>query len=109
MGSLEPTLREKLESGLAPLLRLELVNESPQHGLPASAEKHFRVVAVSTVFTGLPRLERHRKVHELLAVELRTQVHALSVQAFTPQEWEEKARVTFASPACLGGGKNQRK
>jgi stress-induced morphogen len=104
---IEAALREKLTAHLQPT-ELELVNESPMHGLKPEAEKHFRVVAVSEAFAGLSRIERHRLVHETVAVELQTHVHALSVQAYTPEEWAKKNGETFASPECLGGGKRER-
>ena len=100
----ETLLRDKLTVGLE-CEHLELVNESPNHGLPASAEKHFRVVAVSAKFTGASRIERHRLVHGLVAAELRDHVHALSVQAFTPEEWAKREGATHDSPECLHGGK----
>jgi BolA protein len=96
---------DKLIAEFKPL-HLELENESPKHGLPESAEKHFRVVLVSSAMEGLLRIDRHRRVNEVLAEELRDHVHALSLQAFTPEEWEKKGK-TFASPACLGGGKKE--
>jgi|SRR6185312_13625345 len=102
---IETALREKLA---ARFTVLELRNESPGHGLPAEAEKHFRVVVSSPEFAGLSRVERHRLVHEVTAHELRTHVHALSVQAYTPEEWALKNGEAFASPACLGGGKPAR-
>src|SRR4051812_36885163 len=101
MGPFESTLHEKLIARLSPS-HLEIANESPQHGLPESAEKHFRVVAVSEAFSGLSRIDRHRLVQDTVAEELRTHIHALSVQAFTPDEWKGKS---FDSPECLGGGK----
>ena len=97
---------DKLVSEFSPQ-HLECVNESPQHGLSESAEKHFRVVMVSSKMSGVSRIDRHRLVNDLLATELREHIHALSVQAFTPEEWEKKQGVTFASPACLGGGKKE--
>lgn len=103
---IESSLRAKLELGLKPT-HLELLNESPHHGLKAEAEKHFRVVAVSEIFAGASRLDRHRMVHDLVAEELRTHVHALSVQAYTPEEWARKNGETFQSPECLGGGKRE--
>ena len=106
MRPLELVIREKLSSALAPS-HLEIVNESPQHGLPAEAEKHFKVIAVSEAFAGGSRVERHRQVHTILAAELKSQIHALSVQAFTPQEWREKNGQTLDSPECLGGGKRE--
>lgn len=107
MGPFERVIREKLSSLLSPSY-LEIVNESPQHGLPAEAEKHFRVVAVSEFFEGQGRVDRHRQVNQILAEELKTQIHALSIQAFTPKEWREKNGTTFQSPECLGGGKRER-
>jgi BolA protein len=97
---------DKLMLEFSPL-HVECVNESPQHGLPESAEKHFRVVLVSSKMEGVSRIDRHRLVNTLLAEELREQIHALSVQAFTPTEWEKKQGATFVSPACLGGGKKE--
>jgi BolA protein len=92
-------IREKLSSMLSPS-HMELVNESPAHGLPEEAEKHFRVVAVSEAFVDLSRVERHRQVHAILVDELRDHVHALSVQAFTPAEWRARGGDTHASPEC---------
>lgn len=97
---------DKLVEAFKPL-HLEVVNESPSHGLPESAEKHFRVVMVSSVMEGLSRIDRHRRVNDLLNSELRDHVHALTIQAFTPDEWDKKQGKTFASPACLGGGKKE--
>jgi len=101
---IEATLDKKLRERLNPQ-HLELVNESPQHGLPPEAEKHFRVVVVSDGFANQMRIERHRLVHEAVAEELKSHVHALSVQAFTPEEWEKRQGSTFSSPQCLGGSK----
>jgi BolA family transcriptional regulator, general stress-responsive regulator len=101
---MEEILRAKLVAGLSPVF-LELTNESPMHGLPLSAEKHFRVVAVSAKFAGLSRVDRHRLVNELVADELKTHVHAFSIQGYTPEEWAARGGETFESPECLGGGK----
>ena len=105
-GPIRSSLFKKLEDALKPL-HLELNNESPMHGLPESAEKHFRLVLVSSQFAALTRVERHRKIKEIVAEELSRHVHALSIQAFTPEEWEKRQRETFASPACLGGSKRE--
>lgn len=96
---------DKLVTQFKPL-HLEVTNESPKHGLSESAEKHFRVVMVSSAMDGLSRIDRHRAVNDTLALELREHVHALSIQAYTPEEWEKKGGQTFASPPCLGGSKH---
>ncbi len=98
---------DKLVQAFTPL-HLELVNESFMHGLPENAEKHFRLVLVSSKMDGLSRIDRHRVINDVLAQELSSHVHALSIQAYTPDEWDKKQGNTFASPACLGGGKFER-
>lgn len=107
MGPIEKIMREKLSSILAPSV-LELESESQMHGLPKEAEKHFRLVAVSEMFEGRSRIERQRMVNGVLAEEMASHVHALSMQLFTPTEWRAKKGATFQSPACLGGGKHER-
>ncbi len=107
MGPVEKIMREKLSSILMPSV-LELECESHRHGLPKEAEKHFRLVAVSEMFGGQSRLERQRLVNGVLADELASHVHALTMQLFTPAEWRERKGATFSSPPCLGGGKHER-
>lgn len=107
MGPVERVIREKLNSILSPSV-LDITNESPMHGLPKEAEKHFKIVAVSEAFRGQSRIERHRTVNLVLNEELAQQVHALSIQAFTPEEWRERDGKVHASPECLGGGKHER-
>jgi BolA protein len=104
----EQILRQKIMAKISPALHFEVINESPNHGLQPEAEKHFRVVLVSPIFEGVARLERHRLVQDAVQDELRTHVHALSVQAYTPAEWSKKGATAFASPDCLGGGKHER-
>lgn len=82
-------IRKKLSAALAPL-ELDVIDDSARHAGHAGArpegETHFRVRIVSRVFAGMNRVARQRRVHEILADELRTRVHALSIDAKTPEE-----------------------
>ena len=64
------TIRQTLEGALLPE-RLDIVDESDQHaghvGAHPAGETHFRVTIVADTFAGLSRIERHRKVNDLLA------------------------------------------
>ncbi len=84
---------------------LHVVDESHMHATGAGAESHFKVVVVSDTFTGQGLLARHRAVQDALAAELAAGLHALSIQAHTPQEWAARGHAIPASPPCLGGGK----
>lgn len=86
-------LIDKLRQALAPI-RLEVIDESSRHAGHAGArpegETHFRIEVVSGSFRGLNRVARQRKVYDLLAEELKTRVHALSLAALTPEEDAER-------------------
>lgn len=47
--------------------------------------------------------QRHRTVNAILKDELEGGVHALSIQAKTPTQWEKSAYAVAASPNCMGG------
>lgn len=47
---------------------------------------HFRIVIVSTRFSSRSRLQRHQMIYEALSEMLRTDIHALSIEAWAPGE-----------------------
>jgi BolA protein len=74
---------------------------------PKNSETHFKVVVVSSHFdTVKAPLQRHRLVNAALAQELEGPVHALSIVAKAPSQWEsmiQAGKSVPASPACKGG------
>eukprot|EP00602_Paraphysomonas_sp_CaronLab_P003526 CAMPEP_0185025604 /NCGR_PEP_ID=MMETSP1103-20130426/8501_1 /TAXON_ID=36769 /ORGANISM="Paraphysomonas bandaiensis, Strain Caron Lab Isolate" /LENGTH=111 /DNA_ID=CAMNT_0027558843 /DNA_START=46 /DNA_END=381 /DNA_ORIENTATION=- len=101
-GRVSISIRNKL-SALNPLF-LDVINESHKHNVPEGSESHFKVVIVSAAFEGQNHLARHRLVNGILQEELKNDIHALSILAKTPEQWEENSTVT-KSPPCLGGSK----
>ena len=89
MGRVADTIRTKLSQGLHPT-RLDIIDESHRHAGHAGArpegESHFQVAIVSSAFAGQSRVARQRLVYGLLAEELRTDIHALSLTTLTPEE-----------------------
>jgi BolA family transcriptional regulator, general stress-responsive regulator len=89
MGRVADAIRAKLTAGLAPA-RLDIVDESHRHaghaGARAEGESHFNVTIVAAAFAGQSRVARQRLVYGLLAEELRTDIHALSLTTLTPEE-----------------------
>jgi BolA protein len=89
-GPVAKRIREKLERALSPQ-SLDVIDESHLHaghaGSREGGESHFRVKMVSASFTGKRLLDRHRKVNEILADELKPDgVHALAIEAHAPDE-----------------------
>ncbi|XP_030015200.1 bolA-like protein 1 [Sphaeramia orbicularis] len=99
----EGAIRAKLTTSLNPH-HLEVHNESHMHAVPPGSESHFRVLVVSAHFQGLSLLQRHRLVNEALKEELSSCVHALAIQAKTPEQWDQNPTLA-KSPPCMGGSK----
>ena len=81
-------IRECLESDLDPVT-LEVIDESHLHiGHPGARDGrgHFRVRVVSPVFEGMPRLARHRRVYAAVGDLMITDIHALNIDAISPNE-----------------------
>lgn len=86
---MEKALREQLSP-----LDIALEDESARHaghaGANAGGESHYRLRIVASVFAGLARVARQRLVHDILAEEFKTGLHALSLDLKTPAEAGER-------------------
>ena len=85
-------IRENLTTALHPV-HLEIEDESHKHAGHAGARQgggHFRVSIVSDSFKGKGLVERHRMVYACLSEAMQHEIHALSIKAFTPQEFNSK-------------------
>lgn len=71
---------------------LEIIDESAKHARHAGrngisgGETHYRIAMVAASLAGQSRIERSRAVHDALAVEFKTGLHALSLTLRTPEE-----------------------
>lgn len=50
---------------------------------------HFEVIIISERFDGKNRIERHRMIFDAVGSLMETDIHALSIRAYTPSEREE--------------------
>ena len=101
-GPIYSTIETKLTEAFKPT-HLEIINESYMHNVPKGSETHFKVVVVSEKFNDMkPLIKRHRAINEILAEELKTGVHALSIVAKSPAQWNPDSTID-PSPNCRGG------
>lgn len=91
-------IEKSLTAALNPEL-IEVVNESHKHNVPKDAESHFKIIAVSEIFSNLNRIERNRMIFKILEKEFKS-MHALSLALFTPQEWQQKSNKNHITPPC---------
>ncbi len=51
---------------------------------------HFQALVVSQDFTGINQVKRHQMVYATLGDKVGREIHALSIQALTLEEWEQR-------------------
>ena len=47
--------------------------------------QHFQAVVVSPLFAGKTRVQQHQQVYQALGERMRSEIHALALQIFTPE------------------------
>lgn len=72
------------------------VKQLIQDGLPdaivevqSADNTHFAALVVASDFEGKRPLQRHQLVYRCLGTMMGNEIHALSIRAFTPGEWQQ--------------------
>lgn len=69
--------------------RIEVIDDSHLHAGHAGARSgggHYRLSIVSAAFDGKNTITRHRLIYDALCDMMRQDIHALAIQARTPEE-----------------------
>ena len=51
---------------------------------------HFDAVIVSQAFSGKSRVQQHQLVYQALGNRMQAEIHALSMQTYTPDDWARR-------------------
>jgi BolA protein len=81
-SNIEDKLRRELNAS-----EIEVIDESHLHAGHAGAREgggHFRVTIVSQEFAGMNRVQAQRLIYKVLANEMKSEIHALSIKASAP-------------------------
>lgn len=83
---------EAIEARLNSTLTLEsldIIDDSHKHAGHVGAKSgggHFDLTIVSEQFAGLNTVMRHRLIYDALGEMMQTEIHALSIKAYSPEE-----------------------
>lgn len=72
----------------------ELVHQYIADNLPCDHLKvegdgsHFEAIIVSSAFEGKNRIQRHQVVYGALGDRMKSEIHALSMRTYTPEEYK---------------------
>ncbi len=87
------TIKQLIERRLADAFApesLEVIDESERHrghgGWREGGETHFRVRIVAAALAGMSRVARHRAINDCLKPAFEGGVHALAIEARSPDE-----------------------
>ncbi len=84
----KPEISKRLKEAFKPET-LGVVDEGHLHEGHAGARDgrgHFRVLIISEVFEGKQMIERHRMIYRELDEMMKVDIHALAIDAWTPDE-----------------------
>jgi len=86
MQKIQKILREKFSAST-----VSVIDQSHLHAGHSEAKissgGHYSILVVAQVFKGKTTLERHRMIYQALLEELKTEIHALAIQAYTAEEY----------------------
>ncbi len=72
-------IKQTIEAGLA-----------CEHVEVAGDGQHFEAVVVSAAFRGRLKVQQHQLVYGALGERMREEIHALSMQTLTPEDWAQR-------------------
>ncbi len=77
-------------------MQIDEIKQLIETGLPGATVEvdgdgtHFSAIVVSEEFTGKNMVQQHQLVYKTLGEKMGNDIHALSIQTYTPEEWEQK-------------------
>lgn len=65
--------------------------ENAEVSVSSDDNTHFEAVVVAEEFAGKRALARHQLIYKALGTLVGREIHALSIRAYTPDEWRQQA------------------
>ncbi len=89
------SMQARIEAALSEVFdpqHLEVINESHLHAghqpsFNGEGETHFRIRIVSQKFENTKLLDRHRQINDVIKDEFEQGLHALAIEAKTPDQY----------------------
>ncbi len=81
-------IKQKLNESIQPEL-IEIVDDSAAHAGHAGARQgggHYNVTIVAKIFDGKSLIQRHQLIYQALSDLMKSEIHALGINALTPSE-----------------------
>ncbi|MFP8954975.1 BolA family protein [Natrialbaceae archaeon A-arb3/5] len=70
---------------------IEDADATVTHARDKHDDDHLAATVVSPAFEGLPLVQQHQQVYDALDDHMTTDIHALELSTYTPEEYEDAA------------------
>ena len=77
-------------SEIEALIESEIKGAEARVGDPRNDGEHLTAVVVSPAFEGKPLVKQHQLVYDALGEHMTTDIHALELKTYTPEEYEKR-------------------
>ena len=76
------------------LIKIDIINDSFKHlhHKKDTQGGHFKVLIVSDDFKGISLINRHKLIYRILGKLMQSEIHALSMQTLTKEEYKTKIK-----------------
>jgi stress-induced morphogen len=81
LSEIEAIIEAEIEDAEATVSRPRSPDENHE-------DAHFRAVVVSPAFEGKSLVEQHELVYDALGEHMTTDIHAMEIKTYTPEEYE---------------------
>ncbi|WP_436343625.1 BolA family protein [Natronorubrum sp. FCH18a] len=71
---------------------LEEAEATVTHARDKHDDDHLAATVVSPAFDGVPLVQQHQQVYDALGDHMTTDIHALELSTYTPEEYDEYER-----------------
>jgi BolA protein len=88
INTIKATLQDKLSATIIDIADRSDLHKHHQGRKNAPAGSgHYDLIIVSECFVGKNLMQQHRMVYDVLADQMQTTIHALSIKTYTPDLW----------------------
>lgn len=85
MADLSNILKDRLD-----VIHMEIKDQSGLHRHHAEGGSgHYELTIVASSFRNQTKIQQHRSVYQALGDKMGTEIHALKINTFTPEEWSK--------------------
>ena len=88
IATITTTLQQKIGATIVEIADRSDLHKHHQGRMNAPVGSgHYDAIVVAPSFSGKTMMQQHRMVYEALSEQMQTNIHALALKTYTPEQW----------------------